>query len=78
MPIPFDTLTIRQAAYRARLALRSNAGPIAYLRGHKLTADEPYGRLVRTFVDVLPALLMKHCIAEAEAKAIDIINKEWN
>lgn len=75
-----DPQTLRAAAYRARCALRSNMGVDGYLRRCKMTEENcgTYVRLVRMFVKVLPDLLVKHCIAEAEAQAIDIINKEWN
>lgn len=72
---PWNEATMRQAAYRARLALRSNAGPDAYLKRHRLFSDA-YAQLVRDFVRVLPPLLSAHCIAKAEALAIEQLQKE--
>lgn len=73
----FDTPTMRQAAYRARCALRSTRGVDGYLRC-TLPGATPveYVALVRAFVRVLPPLLSAHCIAEAERLAIEQLQKE--
>lgn len=59
------------AAYMARRAIRS--GDIAgYLRRSKALNN----RTVLRFTEILPPLLASHCIAEAEARAIEQIKKE--
>lgn len=71
----YDPTTLRECAYRARLAIRSGDAA-KYLRRPANNRKGLPLDVVRIFVRVLPDLLQKHCIAEAERLACEIVNKE--
>lgn len=72
----YDTPTMRQAAYRARNALRSKHGVDGYLKRALRHAPVEYVALVCAFVRVLPPLMVGNCIAQAEHLAIEQLQKE--
>lgn len=69
-----DPTTLRAAAYAGRRAIRATAGVDGYIRRHQKRWGPGFTKLVRQFTEVLPPLLVTHCIAEAESQAINIIN----